>query len=126
MSTSRSSWIRIVPAVEKRVVSHSTTPDHTRNPASVVMNEGTPSLVMIKAWSKPIAVVIATAREDAGPPGPTRVAWTLEQSHHDAADRGDEGNGQVDRDHLTVGDEQNEDDAHRQAPQPAPSAGGGW
>ena len=39
----------------------STTPDHTRNPASVVTNDGNPEFGDDQAWSNPIAVVTGTA-----------------------------------------------------------------
>ena len=99
------------PASVKSRVSHSTTPDQTRNPARVVTNDGTPSLVMISAWSSPIAVTEHESGENGRPPRPTRIVGTLEQHQHGAAGRGDERHRQVDGDDLAVGDEQDEDDA---------------
>ena len=108
MSMTVSSWIRIVPADEAWVVRIRTTPDQMSRPASVTTNDGTPAFVITSAWTKPIAVVTRSANDDRRPPGPARVVGTQEQRHHDAADRADEGDREVD-----LADQEHEDDADR-------------
>src|SRR5207247_9299761 len=67
-----SSWILIVATDEALVVRMRTTPDQMSSPASVTTKDGTPALVMTSAWTKPIAVVHASANAMAahqGQPG---------------------------------------------------------
>ena len=85
-----------------------TTPDQMSSPASVTTNDGTPAFVITSAWTKPIAVVHASAATIAGPPGPPGVLGTQEERHHDAADRADERDREVD-----LPDQEHEDDADR-------------
>ena len=50
--TKKSFWMMTVP---RSPISSSTTPFQPSRPASVTTNDGTPSLVMISPWSRPIA-----------------------------------------------------------------------